>query len=76
MLVETWRFFTPEFNTVLIDVINYSSHIHARVDIVDKVKRQLDTHYFKWSEHFLPLHRQCLCVSQSYLLNSGDLREK
>ena len=81
MLVETCQFFTPEFNTILIDVINYSSHMYTCtcVNIVNKVKRQLYTNYFKWSEHFLVnfyhYTRQCLCVSHSYLLNSGDLRE-
>ena len=64
MLVETWQFFTPEFNTILIDVINYSSHMYT-CTCVNKVKRQLDTNYFKWSEHFLPLHKAMfLCITQ------------
>ena len=67
MLVETWQFFTPEFNTILNDVINYSSHMYTCicVNIVNKVKRQLDTNYFKWSEHFLPLHKAMfMCITQ------------
>ena len=67
MLVETWQFFTPEFNTILINVINYSSHMYActYVNIVNKVKRQLDTNYFKWSEHFLPLHKAMfMCIAK------------
>ena len=59
--------FSPEFNTILIDVINNSSHMYTCtcVYIVNKVKRQLDTNYFKWSEHFLPLHKaMSMCITQ------------
>ena len=65
MLVETWQFFTPDFNTILIDVLNYSSHMYTCVNVVNKAKRQLDTNYFKWSEHFLPLHKAMfMCITQ------------
>ena len=39
--------------------------MYTCVNIVNKVKRQLDTNYFKWSEHFLPLHKAIfMCITQ------------
>ena len=42
----------------------FKPYICTCIDIVNKVKRQLDTNYFKWSEHFLLLHKAMfMCIT-------------